>query len=390
MKVTTMNDQKRHRFLWKILYTILRPYIILKFAYTHDKASRQEPCLIISNHVSNWDPFLLAMSFKDQHISYVASEHLFRMGWLSKLIQWLVAVIPRRKGSTGMDTAMTCLRQLRAGQSVCIFGSGETTWDGLTVPVLPATAMLAQISGATLITYRIEGGYLTNPRWGKGLRRGKMHGGVVGVYTAEQLKGMKKDEILAAINSDISEDTWANQTENPIAYKGKQRARYMETALFICPKCKQVGTLKGEGDHIRCTCGLDLRFTETGFFEPTEPFRTIAEWDAWQLEQFRTGDYVQPEGGIGDDNVTYIKVADDHHTQLLAEGRLNLVDDRLTIGEHTLLLSEISNMAIVRTNRLIFSMNGEYYELKSNVWGPCMRKYLLAWQNAKAADADKA
>ena len=384
-----MNDLKRHRVLWKILYTVIRPYLILKFSYTHDKASRKEPCLIISNHVSNWDPLLLAMSFKDQHISFVASEHLFRMGWLSKLIQWLVALIPRRKGSTGMDTAMTCLRQLRAGQSVCIFGSGETTWDGLTVPVLPATAMLAQISGATLITYRIEGGYLTNPRWGKGLRRGKMHGGVVGVYTAEQLKGMKKDEILSIINSDINEDTWANQTANPIAYKGKNRAQYMESALFLCPECKQVGTLKGKGDHIHCQCGLDLRFTETGFFEPAEPFRTIADWDAWQLECFRTGDYALPEEGIADDDVAYIKVADDHHTQQLAEGKLTLKDGYLHIGEHRFALTDISNMAIVRTNRLIFSMNGEYYELKSQVRGCCMRKYLLAWQNAKAAEAEK-
>ena len=180
-----MNDTKRHRILWKILYTLVRPYLVHRFAYTHDQASRSEPCLVISNHVTNWDPLLLSLSFPKQQITFVASEHLFRMGWLSKLIRWLVAVVPRRKGSTGMDTAMACLRLLRAGQSVCIFGSGETTWDGLTVPVLPATAMLAQISGATLLTYRLEGGYLTNPRWGKGLRRGKMHGSVVGVYTAE-------------------------------------------------------------------------------------------------------------------------------------------------------------------------------------------------------------
>ena len=380
-----MKDLKRHRLFWKILYAILRPFIMLKFAYSADDASREEPCLIISNHVSNWDPFFLAMSFRKQHISYVASEHLFRMGWLSRLIQWLVALIPRRKGSTGMDTAMTCLRQLRAGQSVCIFGSGETTWDGLTVPVLPATAMLAQVSGATLITYRIEGGYLTNPRWGKELRRGKMHGGVVGVYTAEQLKGMKKEEILSIINSDINEDTWANQTANPVAYKGKNRALHMESALFICPVCKQVGTLKTSGDHIRCQCGLDLLFTETGFFEPAEPFATIAQWDAWQLETFRTGDYQQPEAGIADDGVTYIKVENDHNTSLLAQGRLTLNDGGMTIGEHTLLLADISNMAIVRTNRLIFSMNGDYYELKSKTPGCCMRKYLLAWQNAKDA-----
>lgn len=380
-----MKAQKRHRFLWKILYTLLRPYLIHRFGFSHDKASRDEACLIISNHVTNWDPLLLAMSFRDQHISFVASEHLFRMGWLSRLIQWLVALIPRRKGSTGMDTAMACLRQLRDGKSVCIFGSGETTWDGLTVPVLPATAMLAQVSGATLLTYRIDGGYLTNPRWGKGIRKGKMHGQVVRAYSPAELKAMKKEEILEAINRDINEDTWADQRSEPVRYKGKNRAQYMESALFLCPECRQIGTLKGEGDRIRCSCGLDLQFTEEGFFSPAEPYETIAQWEAWQLEAFRTGDYQQPAGGIADDDVSYIKVDNDHAVTQLAEGRLTLQDGKLTIGEHTLLLPEISNMAIVRTNRLIFSMNGEYYELKSQVRGRCMRKYLLAWQNARDA-----
>ncbi len=379
-----MNNTKRHRFLWKVLYAIVRPFLLLRFGYTHDKASRNEPCLIISNHVTNWDPLLLAMSFQKQHISFVASEHLFRMGWLSRLIQWLVAVVPRRKGSTGMDTAMACLRLLRAGQSVCIFGSGETTWDGLTVPVLPATAMLAQISGATLITYRLEGGYLTNPRWGKGLRRGKMHGSVVGVYTAEQLKGMKKEEILDAIHRDIDEDTWAAQTATPVAYKGKNRAQYLESALFICPKCNRLGGLKSKGEHLRCECGLTLRLTETGFFTPEEPFATIAQWDKWQLEKFRTGDYQLPEGGIADEDVTFIKVEDNHSTSLLAQGRLKLADGCLTIGEHSLALKDINNMAIVRTNRLIFSCADAYYELKTKTPGCCMRKYLLAWQNAVA------
>ncbi len=383
-----MKTQKRHKLLWKILYTLIRPYLVFRFRYTHDQASREEPCLIISNHVTNWDPLLLALSFRKQQVSFVASEHLFRMGWLSSLIQWLVAVIPRRKGSTGMDTAMACLRQLRDGQTVCIFGSGETTWDGLTVPVLPATAMLAQVSGATLLTYRIEGGYLTNPRWGKGIRKGKMHGHVVRAYSPAELKAMKKEEILEAINRDINEDTWVNQRSNPVAYKGKNRAQYMESALFICPVCKQIGTLKGEGDHIRCSCGLDLQFTEQGFFSPAEPCETIAQWEAWQLEAFRTGDYLRPEGGISDEAVSYIKVDNDHAVTQLAEGTLSLLDGKLTIGEHTLLLNDISNMAIVRTNRLIFSMNGEYFELKSQVRGCCMRKYLLAWQNARDAQKD--
>ena len=50
-----------------------------------------------------------------------------------------------------------------------------------------------KISGAGLVTSRISGGYLTTPRWGKGIRRGKIFGEVVNVYSAQQIKELLMD-----------------------------------------------------------------------------------------------------------------------------------------------------------------------------------------------------
>ena len=73
------------------------------------------------------------------------------------------------------------------------------------------TGKLVRNSGATLVTYRLEGNYLSAPRWGKGTRRGKINARLVGVYPPEELKKMKPDEITALINKDIFEDAWERQ-----------------------------------------------------------------------------------------------------------------------------------------------------------------------------------
>lgn len=75
------------------------------------------PCIIIPNHVTAMDPLLVAMSFPKKQMYFVASEHLFRKGLISSLLNWLVEPIPRKKASSGVDTVMAVLSRLRAGHS---------------------------------------------------------------------------------------------------------------------------------------------------------------------------------------------------------------------------------------------------------------------------------
>ena len=206
-----MTEQRRHELVWRTLYGPLHLLVNHNFNITHDDVRVEGPCLLVSNHVSAWDPLIVAMSLKHKQLYYVASEHLFRMGLVSKALEYLVAPIPRRKASSGFETVKACLRRLKDGQSVGLFAEGEQSWDGRTAPIFPATGKLAKSSGATLITSRIEGAYLSLPRWGHGIRRGAVHGGVVNIYSPEQLKTMTAKEVTAAIQRDISEDAWERQ-----------------------------------------------------------------------------------------------------------------------------------------------------------------------------------
>jgi len=374
-----MDVTLRHQKVWKLLCKPVGKYLEWKFRFVHDTVKPDGPCLIVSNHVTNWDPLLLAICFPEHQTYFVASEHLFRMGWKSKVIQYLVAPIPRSKGTNSMGTAMDCMRKIRAGHSVCVFGEGETTWDGRSQKVFPGTGMLAQMGGGSLITFRLEGGYLSMPRWGRGLRKGRMRGRVVNTYTPQQLSAMTAEEIEAAMNADIYEDAWVRQKEEPIRYTGKHLAEHIGVAAFLCPQCRKVGTVVGRGNEVSCQCGWHTSVTELGTFDPPVPFENMAQWNDWQLEALQKNDFVHGETIFRDENVSLIQVLADHKEKQMARGEMYMEKDALNVGGTRFLLEEISNMALIQRRRLTFMHKGRYYEAIADK-PSCMRKYLEYWR----------
>ncbi len=350
---------------------------------THEDLEVEGPVLLISNHACAWDPLLVAMSLRKKHVYYVASEHILRLGLVSRILNWLVAPIPRRKAVVGTDTVKACLRHLRAGHSICLFAEGEQCWTGISGPILPATGKLVKVCGATLVTYRLEGAYLSLPRWGRGVRRGKVHGHPVGIYPPDQLKAMDPQEINELITRDIREDAWQHQQRETVEYRGKRTAEGLERALYLCPRCHQIGTLRTCGDRLSCACGLDLRYTAAGFFFPEIPFRTIAEWDIWQREALGKRDFQHTDKDqlFSDRSVALSKVSTDHRDEPLEQGELIQYEDRIACGKTSFLLKDIRNMADVLANRLLFSCQGEYYQLKSDN-GVSFRKYLEIWRQS--------
>lgn len=371
---------------WRVLQTVLGPIFDRVFHYEHETFHADGPCLVISNHVTNFDPILTSLAFPKMPLCIVASEHLFRKGWMTRAIRWLFDPIAKRKGSAGMETAMACMRKIRAGRSICIFAEGETTWDGLTQPILPSTGSLARMSGATLVTFRLEGGYLTAPRWAAKIRRGKMCGKVVNTYSPEVLKGMKPDEINEIINRDLYEDAWARQNTEKVAYKCKNPAENIEVALFLCPKCKRLGTISGKGKYVRCVCGLETEYTAYGHFNPPVSFENMAQWDAWQHETLEKGDICKEGSVLSDEGLILTEITADHGQQEIARGSMAFSTDGLKFGELNFPFAEISNMALLQRRKLVFTHADRYFEI-SRKKPLCMRKYLAAWQIVQKKNA---
>lgn len=374
-----MDKYQRHRLIWRLLYPAVHALLRRKFNLSHGNLETEGPVLVISNHVSAWDPLLVAMALRDRQLYYVASEHLFRLGLISRFLEWAVEPIPRRKATTGSDTAKACLRHLKAGRSVCIFAEGEQCWDGLSQAVFPATGKLVKLSGASLVTFRIEGGYLSCPRWGKSVRRGMVRCFPVRVYTPDELRKMTPQQINDTINRDIAEDAWQRQAAEQVSFRGKNPAEGLERMLYLCPACGRIGGLRTKGDEISCACGFSRRYTDTGFFSPTEPFPNLLEWDSWEKEKLRGRSFTHQDVLFSDSGLSLSRVSQDHGEQVLETGELRQYEDRLECGSRVFPVEGISDMAAVLTKLLLFSFEGEYYQLRGEK-GSNIRKYYEFWK----------
>ena len=373
-------DKKNHenKFVWKLLVWLLAPLIRLRFNLTSDRFDVEGPCLVVSNHVTAWDPLLMAVSFPRTPVHFVASEHLFRKRFLSWLLEYFIAPIPRRKASSAADTVMKVLRRLKAGQVVGLFAEGEASWDGVNIEVFSATGKMARTSGATLVTYRIQGGYPSLPRWTNKIRRGKVQGRIVGIYPPEQLKKMKPDEILALIERDIHEDAWARQKQERVKFRGKNLAEGIERGFFICPKCGGIDTVRGVGDRVKCTCGFDVQYTEEAFLQPAAPFETLRQWELWQRERFNSMAFAPNELMFSDEGLELKEIEAQHGEKLLGTVTLRQYPEGIEAGEHRFDYADMGHMSMVKRNILLFTVGDRYFELRDKN-GKCIRKYLYAW-----------
>ncbi len=373
-----MKHHRFHKVVWATLRFVLGPYLRHRFGYTYEKCAVDGPCLVMGNHDSNWDPLFLGLAFPNQ-MYFVASEHIFRWGIVSKLLNFLLAPISRMKGTTAGDTAMTIIRRLKKGYNVAMFANGSRSFNGISEDILPSTGKLARVSGATLITYRLDGGYFTEPRWNfSGIRRGKIKGRVMNIYPPDVLKKMSVDEINEAINRDLYVDAYAVQREQMVSFRGKRPAESLESVLCICPKCGKLGHMHSKVDRFWCdSCGYELKYNEYGFFEGSEViFDSVTDWDKHQSELLRAMADAAGENELifTDDDLELSAVGIDHSVEKVGFGSIALYTDRFECCGKVFPLAELGGFALHGPVAVNFSHEGVSYELKpKNII--CTRKY---------------
>lgn len=367
-----------HRFVFRVLQIVMGPFLKRKLNYSYEKVKpSSRPYVILANHNTDYDPLLIGLAFPD-HMYYVASEHIFRWGFVSKLINFLVAPIPRVKGTTEINTVMNIFKRLKAGANVCMFAEGNRSFSGETGEIPVSTGKLIKKSGVALITFRLDGGYFTSPRWSKTIRRGMMKGRKVKEYSVEELKNMTWEEINTAIKNDLYVDAYEEQKKNPIEYKGKKLAEDLETALYLCPKCSGIATLKSEDDRLFCSCGMDLKYDSYGYFSSNNnempPFETVLEWCRFQDRNLRED--IERIRNLPSDKLIYsdkdqtLWKADWGKNNLIGKGSLLLYNDRLVFDcvdkKYTFELKNILDLGIIGQRVIAFATNDrQAYEIKS-------------------------
>ena len=116
--------------------------------------------------------------------------------------------------------------------------------------------------------------------------------------------------------------------------------------------------------------------------DPEPPFTTVRDWDNWQ--NARVADYAKElqddEIAYSDDGVMLIAVGAKHKDRVVEMARLTITKRMLSVGEQHFSLDQISSMALVGVYKMVFSVDGNSYELRAAKTPYCGRKYFTFFE----------
>ena len=374
------------RFFYRPLRVILSAFLRLRYGYRHDKMSLPEGgVLVAANHTAGIDPLFCAVCFP-QPLSFVMSEHLKRKKLLTKMMDGCFETITRVKTRTESQTAFTMIKRLKEGGRVLIFPEGNMTYSGASGKNMPGLGRLVKISGSSLVTVRLENTFAISPRWSKKSARGDCYGRIMRVYSPQELKTMSAAEIEDAMTRDLAFDFYAQPCGH---YRNVHRAECLQSALFVCPRCKKMTQLHAKRSHLWCDCGFSVRLNDQMRFVGSNgetPFATIRDWYSWQQTQVPAlCESVSADAPLTSNDAVRVNgyTVSPPRTIPITRGRVSLYRDRLQIDGDvgfSIALDEITDVTTVQRRLLCLCVNHEkFYELVGgDDFSPVKYAFLIA------------
>jgi 1-acyl-sn-glycerol-3-phosphate acyltransferase len=383
----------RHRVVRNLAFCVLYPYSKWKYGITVEKFKEQgdRAHLILFNHQTAFDQFFVGMAFKGP-VYYVASEDLFSMGWVSKLIRWVVAPIPIKKQTTDLNAVMNCIRIAREGGTIAIAPEGNRTFSGETVYMSDAIAPLAKKLKLPIALYRLEGGYGVQPRWSDVVRKGKMKGYVSKVIEPEEYAAMKNDELFSIIQQELS----ADEGRITGSFHHKKNAEFLERAMYVCPYCG-LSTFESKGSIITCCkCGRAIRHNPDKTLEGVGfsfPHRFVADWYDAQSRFINDLDLsALGEFPVYTETAQLRKVIPYKRKKLLNKRAvIRLYGDRIEVGDRIFHFDDTAAVVVLGKNKLNIYFEKELLQLKGSKRFNALKyvQFFHRYQNIKGGKNDE-
>ncbi|MBQ8964231.1 MAG: 1-acyl-sn-glycerol-3-phosphate acyltransferase, partial [Clostridia bacterium] len=103
--------------------------------------------ILCCNHISNRDPFYLALPCKNRFLHFMAKAELFKWKPLAAFVRALGG-FPVDRGHNDLNAVRTSLKLVADGHGLALFPQGTRSRDNSRTPMLGGVSMIALRSGA--------------------------------------------------------------------------------------------------------------------------------------------------------------------------------------------------------------------------------------------------
>lgn len=133
------------RALFRFVFAVFTRFEVISAS----NLPHEGPVLVVSNHMSNWDPLLLGCAM-DRRISILAKAELFKIPVLKTIIKHM-DVVSIKRGQSDIVALRTTIGLLASGKVVGIFPEGTRSPTGEMQTFKSGVAMIAYKAGCPIV-----------------------------------------------------------------------------------------------------------------------------------------------------------------------------------------------------------------------------------------------
>ena len=288
-------SEKPNRIASIVLFLASKVYLFflgIKVKYNRTVLKEhKDGFILISNHYSSADQFLIGASVKARKINFVVSSHFFnnkKTSWALKLIK----AIKKEQFINDITAIRKMKRVIDEDGIVYLAPTGQVSLMGANNFVPKGIVKLVRLCKGSVVAMRSTGGHLCLPKWGTSKRRYPVNVEFIDVINKEEIKLLSDDEIYNRIVNAIEVNEYLEQEKVMIPIKGKALVEGLEGALYICPKCGKKYHMESSGNELTCNlCGNKVIMNKYGFLEgktlEDRFFKYPYEWYLFQKKLIR-------------------------------------------------------------------------------------------------------
>lgn len=271
MKKTKNRFQKPNIIIYGILLAVCKLIAKFKFNLKIEKNEIKKlkgSYVVIANHESSID-FINMVCATNRRLSFVISNSFYQ----SLKIHWLIkqaGVIAKQQFQTSPTDLKKMKEAINNKRHLVIYPAGLMTANGIATPVPEATGKFLKWLNTDVYVAKTTGSYFTNPKWGKGFRKGKITLNITKLFSKEDLENKESEDIQRIVYDSLYYDAYKYQEKDLISYKNGNNIKGLENVLYWCPKCNHYFTNKNIDDStMRCEhCGNEVNSDNYGFLHP--------------------------------------------------------------------------------------------------------------------------
>jgi 1-acyl-sn-glycerol-3-phosphate acyltransferase len=389
MKVKQREVRFRHHFITRMIMPFIRLFIkrSFKLKIKHYKALKNKgPFVVLGNHTVNEDPIVMGLMFPF-HLYYIATEQVFNLGFLSKVLNYVVNPIRKAKSVSDMETIRKTKRIVQEGGSIGIFPEGNTSINGETSTIQKSTVKLIKLLKLPVIIMNSKGFYLTHPRWAIYRKKGPTQVYIKKIITPDTYLSWTDDYLYDVLKDELYVNAFDDQVLMDTHYKGKHLAHGLEKLVFMDLDKHVPFVTYSEGNTLKSSISdFKLTYLTTGRVQMNNgDVKTLVELD--KLIKKNYFNYYQSftESLLFKENVK-VNQSFINHKSDLGQFKLALHKDALVLENESLnyhwLFDEIKSIAMQGKYQIIIYMDQATYILRLDPYSS-IYKYVLTYQYYK-------